>query len=390
MRFRLALAALLALTLTGSGKLVAGVDALPLTITAQTAKTITVAWAAPANIDGYEFKVDGRRVSNTWDASRSTVTFGKPDSGRHGYEVDAIAETASGSVTAPPVASDELPIFQATITPNWLSTTDLAASNYQQVWIYPTSPTTPYVGPDSTHSVARYLLLDPRYSDSAGHKGQDEWWFVIQLYWPSSYQPDNHGSWGREVNFHNVAGDAGPNGGVGWAFGAGNSSLGLDWLPGDPGPDVNVEPAQSGGLNLQLPTPARDAWHTYTIHFIAGRTDGTTVRPGAITVWADGVKGYDLQGINTVQRAQGPDGQSYVQRWMQLWEGDYTRGLPVVASHRLVLTRIGTSLLAALADRPTVVSTTAPGQFWDGAGLNLGAPSVTQVGTLPAAATITP
>ena len=72
--------------------------------------------------------------------------------------------------------------------------------------------------------------------------GSDDWWFIVQRYWPSSYQPSNHGNWGREVNFHNVAGDAGPGGGIGWSFGSGVSSLALDWLPGQNAPQFTVEP----------------------------------------------------------------------------------------------------------------------------------------------------
>ena len=231
------------------------------------------------------------------------------------------------------LAPDELTTIEIANEPGWLHRNDAPESNYQAVWAIPTSPTTPYHAPDSTGVVARYLLLDPRTKDSAGNAGHDEWWFVIERYWPSSYPASNHGAFGREVNFHNVAGDAGAqengNGGVGWDFGSGVSALALDWLPNRPTPTLCVLCAyeSEGGENHALPTPARDQWHTYVVHWIAGRTDGSTARPGLVEVWVDGADEpvLRLTNVNTIQRARGDkDGQLYTQRWMQLWEGDYT------------------------------------------------------------------
>jgi hypothetical protein len=281
-------------------------------------------------------------------------------------------------------SSDDGPaVFDVTLTPDYVSPTDAAASNYQAAWIYPASPTTPYVSPDSLHHQGRYLLLDPRLTDADGRAGSDEWWFIIQRYWPASYPASDHGNWGTEVNFHNVAGD-GPDGGVGWGFGSGVSALSLDWLPGDPSPQIDVQP-NAPNNNLPLPPVSRNSWHTYIIHFIAGRTDGSTVRPGAITVWADGADTpvINLTNINTVQRAQAPDGHSYTQHWMQLWEGDYTQNLQTSSTLRLALTRIGTTLQQALNDRPTVAGTSLNGQHYTGTGPNLGPPTITPAGTLP-------
>ena len=274
-------------------------------------------------------------------------------------------------------ADDLLPTYEVTLTPNYLDRRDDPAHNYQAVWLYPASPTTPYRSPDSHRHVQRYLLLDPRFTDADGRAGHDEWWFVIERSWPSAYSASEHGRWGRQVNFHNVAGDAGPSGGVGWGFGSGVSSLALDWLPSQPSPTISVEP-QPDAQNMPLPIPVRDRWHTYVVHFVAGRTDGSTPRAGAITVWADGVDEPVIErvGINTVQRALGPDGRWYTQRWMELWEGDYTSSLQVPAPTRLVLTRIGRTLVEALADRPTLVGTTHEGQYYSGSGADHGPPSV--------------
>ena len=240
----------------------------------------------------------------------------------------AIIGTLAGLAVAGDPSSQGLQAYDVTLTPNYLSPTDDRSSNYQQAWIYAKSPSTPYRSPDSSATQARYLLLDPRHTDADGRPGRDDWWFVIQRYWPASYQPSNHGNWGREVNFHNVAGDAGPGAGIGWGFGTGVSALALDWLPGASGPQFTVEPIHPNE-NVLLPPASRDTWHTYVVHFIAGRTDGSTLHPGSLTVWVDGndQPAINLTNINTVQRAQGPDGNWYVQRWMQLWEGDYTQNL---------------------------------------------------------------
>ncbi len=298
--------------------------------------------------------------------------------------VGVVAGFASG---ADPTSAGLLS-YDVTLTPNYLSPLDSASSNYQAVWIYGKSPTTPYRSPDSQKQISRYLLLDPRATDADGNRGNDDWWFVIQRYWSSSYQPSNHGDWGLEVNFHNVAGDAGPanSGGVGWGFGTGVSSLVLDWLPGASAPQFGLEPI-APNENIPLPPVTRNAWHTYVVHYIAGRTDGSTVRPGALTVWADGsdTPAINLNNVNTVQRAQGPDGNYYTQRWMQLWEGDYTRNLQSVSTVRLALTRVGNTLAQALADRPAVNGTTVPGQYYSGHGTNAGPPSVTQATPLTAA-----
>ena len=262
---------------------------------------------------------------------------------------------------------DELPTLEIANQPGWVHANDAESSNFQVVWAFATSPATPYRSPGSSNDVGRYLLLDPRERDRDGRAGRDEWWFVIERYWPSSYQASNHGRWGRQVNFHNVAGDAGAaengSGGVGWGFGSGVSALALDWRTSDPAPSLCVLCAyeSEGGAAHLLPVPTRDEWHTYVVHWIAGRTDGTTVRPGLVEVWVDGAAEPQLRrtNINTVQRAIGDrDGKPYVQRWMTLWEGDYTSALPVEARQRLVLTRIGGTLEDALADRPKLIATT--------------------------------
>lgn len=293
-----------------------------------------------------------------------------------------------GSTSSP----HHLQTFRVTLAPNWVDVNDDPASNYQAVWLYSQSPTTPHRPPGGSGGPKqRYLLLDPRARDRDGVAGRDEWWFVIERLWPKDYPADNHGSWGRQVDFHNVPGDAGPpgSGGIGWGFGDMVSSLALDWLSGARSPSIGVQPA---GLNLPLPVPARDVWHTYVIRFVAGRTDGSTVRPGSLTVWVDGRTRPSIvrKNINTVHRAVGPDGNAYVQTWMQIWDGDYTRGLPVMSRVELTLTRVGRTLQEALDDRPTRVGDNLRGQRYSGAGENLGSPSIARIGSRSARETRVP
>lgn len=286
--------------------------------------------------------------------------------------------------TAPVGSTTTLPIYNVKNVPNYLSHTDPAASDLQAVWVYAHSPSTPYKSPDSLKTVnQRYMLLDPRSYDANGIQGRDEWWYVFRRYWPkATFNPQNHGKWGREGNLHNVAGDAGPNGGVGWGFGAGNSSLALDWLPGFLQPTLDMEPFQSGGMNVALPYKW-DSWCTYTIQLIAGRNDGSTVRPGALSVFLDGsTTAYkSFTNCNTVQRAVAPDHVAYVQKWMQLWEGDYTSGLQQVTEFQLALAGVGNTRSEAAADRPVPAGSSSDTCYYSGSGQDFGPPSITQQGT---------
>ena len=127
-----------------------------------------------------------------------------------------------------------LQTWEITLKPSYVSENDGIASNYQAVWVYPKSPTTPYRSPDSHHQQSRYLLLDPRARDSDGRAGRDDWWFVIERNWPTGFDQYEHGAWGMFVNFHNVAGD------VGWSTGSPVSALALTWGR-TPAPSFAVE-----------------------------------------------------------------------------------------------------------------------------------------------------
>lgn len=267
-------------------------------------------------------------------------------------------------------ASGTIPGRGMQIYPGWLSTQDSPSLDATGGWFYPASPTTPYTAPNGS-AATRYLLLDPRFTDSAGRRGNDDWWFIVERSWPDDYRPDTSD---RDVNFHNAPGDAGNSagapGGIGWApnFGSGVSALAFDYGVGGPEVDqagtfawricVLCAWRSEGGFDAVVPAPRDGQMHTYVIHWVAGRKDGTTLRPGEVTVWFDGgdVPVLRRTNLNTVQRARSPaDGQFYVQRWMVLWEGAYTIRLKQTPySKRVVMTRIGRTYEEAVADRPTV------------------------------------
>jgi hypothetical protein len=98
-------------------------------------------------------------------------------------------------------------------------------------------------------------------------------------------------------------------------------------------------------------------------------------------VWVDGADtpAIDVHDVNTLQRSGGE-----TQRWMQLWEGDYTQDLQRVATQELVLTRIGRTLHEALLDRPRLTGSTDDARY-SGSGVDLGPPALTKVGTVSAA-----
>lgn len=79
---------------------VGGTASLDVHVVSQTSKTLTLGWT-PADGEGYLFKLDGTRISNTWDPKVATVRF-SIRSGSHTYTVDALVAGATGSVLNPP------------------------------------------------------------------------------------------------------------------------------------------------------------------------------------------------------------------------------------------------------------------------------------------------
>ena len=222
---------------------------------------------------------------------------------------------------------------------------DGAASNYQSVWVYPTSPTTPYRSPDSQHQQSRYLLLDPRVSDADGRAGRDEWWFVIERNWPSGFDPQAHGDWGRLVNFHNVAGDVGWDSGE-WCFG-----VGVGLVVGCLGAAVLALSTTMAASRIICRHPSRDAfrylcgafhrrshrWH----HSSGGGADGLgrRGRPAPRSISATSTPSQRADGVT--------------QKWMQLWGRRlHPQTLPKPSTQSFVLTRARATLAEALAEPP--------------------------------------
>lgn len=76
---------------------------IALTVIAETAGTITVAWQPVTGAIGYEFLVDATRVSNTWDPTVKQTRFAKPTDGEHTYSVVALAKQDQGDLVWPAV-----------------------------------------------------------------------------------------------------------------------------------------------------------------------------------------------------------------------------------------------------------------------------------------------
>lgn len=330
-------------------------------------------WPSVEGVTRYDIFKDGKKVS-TRQGVESKVSVVA------GTKVKIVPQVKTTPV---PAANDELATYNLGLTPNYVGAVDEEAKNYNSIWVYGHSPATPYLSQDSRKAVDRCMLVDPNTKDLLGNQGNDEWWVISDILFPLDWDVAgiNRGSWGRCVNLHNGAGglDTGHDGGVGWGFPPGNSAIAVDWLPGHPTPSVNIEPAISGGLNVYAPRMNLGKQFTTVVHFIAGRTDGSTVRPGEAQVWFQGYKVFDAKNINTIWRAQDPvDNQYYTQKWMMAWDGWYTQNLQAKLNVKLALMRLGHTFEEALADRPIRVTDTMGGQHYKGSGANLGNPTLSR------------
>lgn len=301
-----------------------------------------------------------------------------------GFSDLAAASAALAPAPTPPQPTGHY--YVSDLAPNWSNSASAAEmqQNINATWLFPNAGL--YVAPNGKDAGA--LLLDPRYKDAAGKDGIDEWWFHMHMGWPSSFDP-NDGSWNTFANAHNIAGDAGNvengnQGGIGWQanFGTGVSAFECLWNKGQASPAMHFENA--GPLDILVPLPTRDAMHVYDVKFRAGRTDGSTVRPGEVEVWADGALVKKLSNINTVQRAKGPvDGQLYVQRWMSVpWAGHYSAWLSKRSEHWFNMHGVGTTQAQAAASIITPTQTPAEAlatQAYNSHGPDGGPPTLTLV-----------
>jgi hypothetical protein len=267
--------------------------------------------------------------------------------------------------------------YELTLTPNWNNAADAkdVKENLNAVWVW-SNDDVGYAPPNG-HDPYRVLLLDPRQTDKNGKAGCDEWWIVIRREWPAGFQP--LGAFETHTSFHNVASNDGPDGGVGWGFGSGVSAILFQWRPQDSTPSFGFEYVHSGGYIVAMPKPTFGVPHEYICHFVAGRTDGSTVRPGAFQITADGENVGGNGNLNTIQQAQITPGVGpfYTQRWMAAaWDGDYSRNLPAPVTTRFGLTGVGRTLDEARANVPRQVGSTFDTQAWNGKAPNVGPPTL--------------
>lgn len=72
-----------------------------LRILTETANSVTVGWDPVPNASGFRFFRDAVPVSSSFDGSKTSVKFGKPDANPHVYEVRALVYGDSGTITVP-------------------------------------------------------------------------------------------------------------------------------------------------------------------------------------------------------------------------------------------------------------------------------------------------
>lgn len=134
-----ALAAGLAAALPTSHAAIAvrATDGLGVHVTAQTLTMLTLGWA-PQPGEGYEFRLDGQRVSNTWNPATATTRF-SIRSGQHVYEVLQLVAGLDGAVTSPaPITTTVVSTTTVTTTPP--ATTTASAGKLDMNALYQTSP----------------------------------------------------------------------------------------------------------------------------------------------------------------------------------------------------------------------------------------------------------
>jgi hypothetical protein len=279
------------------------------------------------------------------------------------------AAAAATNLGSSSTATRSLPTVDVTVNPYTYS----AAPERCQMaaWAKFASPATPWLAPYGPATPQRYLYVAPA-SDGASVQGgppQAEWWIGFEHYFASPWKPDdNNGSY---FNFHSVPATPGSD-----MTDDGVSPIHLNF------PNIQDQYApyphylmlmgdRDNGVNLQkyyqLPTPALDRWHSYTMHVVFGRTDGTTPRPGAVTIWMDGQKVLDIANVNTLRYGHDRNGHGAVQYMVDVWEGGpYLFGAPCrsigasVYKSKLVAARFGRTLDEMLADTPAP----AAAQWW--------------------------
>lgn len=64
---------------------------MELTIANETSMQVTLTWPAVPDCSGYIFYVDGKKISNTTDGTKTSISITKPDAGPHTYGVQPLA-----------------------------------------------------------------------------------------------------------------------------------------------------------------------------------------------------------------------------------------------------------------------------------------------------------
>ena len=225
---------------------------------------------------------------------------------------------------------------------------DEITEGYNHVAVKWGSPTTT----QSPNGESRFLMAP--WCVRSGIKS-DTWWVVGEDWIDPAWDTANQGAWGTGCwNFHNSSYD---EEGIGWNWGAGTSSLQLDYIGG--ALKIHCEHGNSGLVVKS--NYAKDTWHSIVMKITLGRTDITSytnsqgtfaVSPGRVQVWLDGSDTpIDTGPTNTVQRAVNPStGRTILQGLMMNWAQHYTKNTTTVLHRKITAQRVGRTLSEALAD----------------------------------------
>ena len=276
--------------------------------------------------------------------------------------------TFSSLVKPGSAAANALATWEVTLTPNWVSPHDGAASNYQGVWVYPKSPTTPYRSPDSACQ-SPLPAARPAATDSDGRVGQDDWWFVIERNWPRFRPEPRTADWGASGQLPQRC--AAMSAGIPAAASRLSRSTGCS----APGAAIHARVPRRWQAALLADADARHV--PYLRRPVRRRPHRRHHRAPR------GAHGLGRRSGHARHRPQQHQHPPALQRRHPKMDAALGRRLhprtsPIRPTQSFVLTRIGGTLAEALADRPVATGSNAAGQFYTGTGTNLGAPTRTR------------
>lgn len=278
---------------------------------------------------------------------------------------------SSQIVVPPPVEGVALPTYELHVHPGYYYSVN-DDPGHRAVWVDHSSLNASTSFPNESAVIAT-----PQSQDARSTKKSWVWWFAHEVKVDTSWDYLRQGAWGTtapEAHFssHDV-GNFG-SGGIGWGWGQPGSAYQVDH---------NKNASGIGGLYTRLlmeeglsefyiPIQAplvKGVWHSVLSEVVMGLRDGSVLSGlghpnngyGRLRVWLDGnptpVTNRDQ--VNTLQRAQGQDGNWYTQTLAGCYTcGFYSKQTSDTNFTACILSstavRIGRTLQECLDDRPVL------------------------------------